>query len=55
MITIALYGQAAVYFLRMERHFLCICDLDKEQISVFDYISLYGVKSDGINRYVHYI
>ena len=30
-------------------------DLDREQISVFDYISLYGVKSDGINRSVHQV
>ena len=30
-------------------------DLDREQISVFDYISLYGVNSDGINRSVHYV
>ena len=44
------------YFFREDdRHVLCLSDLDREQMSVFDYISLYGVKSDGINRYVHFI
>ena len=28
--------------------------MDREQI-VFDYISLYGEKSDGINRNAHYV
>ena len=39
-------------------HYLVRGDLDREQVSDFDYISLYGEKSDRINRnvrYVHYI
>ena len=33
--------------------FICQGDLDREQLSVLDFISLYGVTSDWINRYVH--
>ena len=34
-------------------HLFVSGDLDREQISVFDYTSLCGVKFGGINRYVH--
>ena len=43
------------FFRRMVKTFILLGDLDRELTLVFQYISLYGVKSDGMNCYVHYV
>ena len=44
-----------IFFSKDGKGIYLLGDFDREQISVIDYISLYDVKSDGINRYEHHI